>query len=238
MTYPQRYDRTRLPSYYSKYVIIEFLKQWFSENALFGTETGGASDVEPLGRSADGELQARDGEQSLVIRDSWGRNDPADKKKKIVVQRGSMRWTRNHYNEFLDRVDQVVQASDGATSLQDVMRYTDHMQIPVVAYCCSPEGLEAEEMADWVFFATKFCRMMLREQFKGLRDIVSAEVGPEQLVERPSAGTHELIAVPVTVVLDIQFEWWISEKGTSPMRHIELRVTSDDEDVELVVGGD
>jgi len=236
---PKAYSRESLPSIYAKRVLIQFLQQWFKENALFGMETGGEAEVEPISFGADGAPQARDGVSSLVIRDGWGRNDPADKKVQIVVQRGSMRWAARHYNEFLERVDVVVrETAGGATSLQDAAKYTDHMPIPLVAYCCSPEGAEAEEIANWVFFATKFCRPLLREQFAGLRDIVSGEIGPDQLVDRPSAGVHELIAVPVTVILDIQFEWWVYEKGTKPLRTIELRVTSDAEDVELSVEGD
>lgn len=238
MTRPNEYSRSTLPTIYAKRVLIEFLQMWFSQNAAFGMETFGRADVEPVPVDADGSVKARDGSQSLTIRDGWGRGDEADKKKKIVVQRGPMRWASRHYNEFLERIDIVVDGIDGATSLQDAMKFTDHMAIPVTAFCCSTEGLEAEEMANWVFFAVKFCRQQLREQFHGLRDIVSAEVGSEQLVERPSAARHELVTVPVTVILDIQFEWIVYESGTSPLRTIELRVTDEAEDVELSVEGD
>lgn len=238
MTRPREYSRATLPPAYAKRILIEFLNMWFSQNALFGMETGGQAEVEPMPMDADGTVTARDGMQSMTIRDGWGRGDEADKKKKIVVQRGPMRWASRHYNEFLERVDVVVKGVDGATSLLDGQKFTDHMPIPVTAFCCSPDGLEAEEIATWVFFAVKFCRQQLREQFPGLRDIVSTDLGSEQLVERPSAARHELVTVPVTIILDIQFEWIVYESGTSPLRTIELRVTDEAEDVELSVEGD
>lgn len=233
------YNPNTLPSRYAKRVVIQFLQQWFTENNLFRMETGGASEVEPVPFDGQGVPHARDGLSSLVIRDSWGTNDPADSNVKIVVQRGPMRWASRHYNEFLQRIDTVVDGlRPGEKSLQDASVFTDHMPIPIIAHCCSPEGIEAGDIADWVFFAAKFCRPLLREQFAGLRDIVSGGIGSETLVDRPSAGSHELIAVPVTLILDIQFQWIVHEKGTSPLRTIELRVTDEAEDVELSVEGD
>jgi len=231
------YTRIAMPSIYATRVIIDFLRIWFTENGLHQMETGGRPEVEPIPFAADGTPQAREGLSSLVIRDSWGLNDPADKKKKIVVERGPMRWSSRHIGDFLDRVDIVTRSPTGAMSLQDATRFTDHLPIPVVAYCCAPIKLEADEIADWVFFGAKFSRHLLRERYSGVRDILSADVGSARLVDRPSTK-HELVAVPVTLVLDVQFSWTVYERGAQPLRTIELRVTDDPEELALSVEGD
>jgi hypothetical protein len=227
-------ERARLmPHNWAKRAVITFIIKWFTENQLYDTSTDG--DARPPPQPIDyasGELEARTGEPVLPVRAAFGRHDEVDHRREIVVQRGRFQAQRMHIG---NQWDQIPIEYRGATLL--AKRYTANEQIPITAWCTSTEGEEADMIAGFVYAAFQFWRIDVRKDYPGLRDIVSLALGEETLIER-IGSTHEVIAVPVTVVLDIQYEWLIFQKDAHTLRNIITQVESGSECVEFLDGGD
>lgn len=228
----RNYDRRLLPGNHAKRIMLDFVTKWFQQNAVFQMRDGEPG-PEPLPLDAGGEPGKRSGLRSLVVRDGWGSNDPADLKRKVVVQRGGYRKERPTIGAYQGPME--IQDSAGVIHRGEV--YTANSRYSVVATCCSSVGAEADEIAQIIGEALDFCRLPMRQQYKGLRDILEIEVGVEQLVVDPSARTR-LVGVPVNVVMDIQYDWIIYDISGTTLRAFLLQAAADDDFAQHEVGGE
>jgi hypothetical protein len=226
----RNYDRRLLPGNHAKRIILDFVTKWFQQNAVFQMRSGEPG-PEPLPLDAGGEPSARSGVRSMVIRDGWGSNDPADLKRKVVVQRGPYRKDRTHIGNFGGGIDVRV---NGVIYRGEL--YTANSQYPVSIMCCSSVGAEADEIAQIIGEAFDFCRIQLREQYKGLRDVTQIEVGVEQLIDQPSTRTR-LVGVPVNVTLDIQYDWLVFDVSGTTLRAFLQQAACDESFAQLEEGG-
>ena len=226
-------ERARLlPGSHAKRVVITFLLDWFRSNELFNMETDGDPLPEPQPVDYDsGEAEARLGEPVMPIRAAFGRHDGADLTRGMVVQRGRYKDNRRHIG---NQAGSVAIMHKGAQLM--ARRFATNEHIPITIWCISMEGEEAEMIAEFVYHALQFWRMDVRADYAGLRDIVDLTLGEETQLERVGS-THAVMAVPVTVVLDIQYEWLIFQKDASVLQTIITQIDSGAECVELVDGG-
>lgn len=219
----RNYDRRLLPGNHAKRILLDFITTWFQQNAAFQMRDGEPG-PEPLPLDAKGQPGVRSGLRSMVVRDGWGANDPADLKRKVVVQRGGYRKERPTIGNYQGPMEIV----DNAGVIHRGEVYTANSKYLVTAMCCSSVGAEADEIAQIIGEALDFCRIPMREQYKGLRDITMIEVGIEQLIVDPSTRTR-LVGVPVTVVMDIQYDWIIYDiSGTTLKAYLQQAACDDD----------
>lgn len=230
MTVDRKSQRAAHPLNWAKRITVDFLTRWFTENALFPISTAAASDPEPLPSDpSTGRTVARTGTPQLAIMGSFSRTLQADVTRRIVVQRGRFRSDRSTIG---NQAGNVMIEWKGARQM--AKRFTAHDAIPIVAWCLSAEGEEAEEIAGYVHAGFQFWRVGVRRDYPGLRDIIELSVGEQQQIQRVST-THEVIGVPVSLVLDIQYEWLIFQTDAEPLQQIRLQIEGD---LECVVFGD
>lgn len=228
----RNFDRRLLPGNHSKRILIDFVTKWYQQNAVFQIRDGKPA-PEPLPLAADGQTpQIRDGSRSLIVRDSWGANDPADIKRKIVVSLGAYRKTRRHIGNFQG----PIQIADSGGVIHGGEVYTASSPYPVEAMCCSSNAAEAHDIAQIVAEALDFCRAPMRAQYKGLLDVGDPQVGRPVLIDQPTAKT-QLVGVQVGVVFEVQYDWIIYDVSGSTLRSFLQQVATDEDFVQQEVGG-
>lgn len=219
----EKQRRELMPSNYAKKIIIEFCEQWLRDNSAYGLPTDGAPDPEPNLVTPEGAPLVRSGDHPIYVRDSFGTNDRADLKTGIVVQRKSFGWSgrgigqKLHFVRQLDPDDKILQGQE----------FTDEIEIPVVAWCLSENGIEADDMACMLGFALHAARSILPGSYQGLRDILDIHVGEETPVRDPTTK-QELMGVPVSVRLTFQYFWRIFDLRGSTMKAATIQVQGDE----------
>ena len=228
----RNFDRRLLPGNHAKRILTDFATKWFQQNAVFQMRDGSPT-PEPLPVAADGVTpEVRSGLRSLVIRDGWGANDPADLKRKIVVGLGTYRKLRRHIGNFQG----PIQIRDDKGVIHDGAVHTASSRYPVTAMCCAPIAAEAHDMGQIVAEALDFCRNPMRQQYKGLIDVGDPEVGVPQLIDQPTSKTV-LIGVQVGVVFEIQYDWIIYDVSGTTLKAFLLQAAADEDFVQQEVGG-
>ncbi len=150
-----------------------------------------------------------DMESKIIISDVFKKD--YDKKPAIVVRRENMFLTNRGIGHF----------HSWTYSKNFGSRFMDMLQSQVVIECYSREGLEAEKIANIVFFSLLAFRRKLREVGR-VHDILVANIG----AEAPQKISSEITLAMVPVQLSFTFtEMWTTETiGKDLFNGIELTV--------------
>jgi len=227
----KRYRPEHLPVRYAKYILIDWAREWFTQNGIFQVDPTGGAPVPPPPLDKDGRPQIRESLAGMFIRDQFAENTEVDKTTGIVVSRGRLQFSYQGIGQVKGPIMQQRPGNPrrpGDTS-RDIRNweqgteFTDTIKIPLTMVCLSKEGLEAEEIGQHVFFGLHFMRQLLPQRYPGLRDIVGLSLDEERPV-RQSTSRQELVAVPVGVNLELQYFWQVYERGDLPFRFVTLGV--------------
>lgn len=219
-TGPLRQRRELLPSNRAKTILIEFCTQWIRDNSAYHVPTEGAPEAEP-NVLLDGKPSARKGDYPLYVRDSFGENDSVDLTTGIVVQRLPFGWQGKSIGQQLHFVRQL----DADEHILQGQEFTDTIVMPMVCWCLSKEGLEADDMACTLGFALHAARSILVETgggYKGLRDITEIGVGTETQIR-----DQGLVGVPVQVKLELQYLWRVFDLRGQTMKGVVFQMQGD-----------
>jgi len=113
----------------------------------------------------------------------------------------------------------------GGNSLESVDRptgrrtFNDMLIGSVVLNCISREGVEADQLAQFVFNAFKFFSPVLKKF--GFFTIKSTSIGAESLI-KASGSEDETTLVPVYLNLMIQERWTLDEKVARTLQNIVI----------------
>jgi len=227
----KRYRPEHLPVRYAKHILIDWAREWFTENGIFRVDSTGSAAVAPPPLDKDGRPRIRESLAGLFIRDQFAENLETDKTTGIVVSRGRLAFSYQGIGQVKGPVMQhrptqprrPGDASVERTNWEQGTEFTDVIRIPLVLLCLSKEGLEAEEIGQHIFFGLHFMRQMLPQRYAGLRDIVGLSLDEERPV-RQATSQQELVAVPVAVTLELQYFWQVYERGDLPLRFVNFGV--------------
>ena len=227
MSQQKRYNPEHLPVRYAKYILIDWAREWFTQNGIFRVDpnAGATAPAPPLDK--DSRPQIRESLAGMFIRDQFAENSETDKTTGIVVMRGRLAFSYQGIGQvkgpiMQQRPAQPRRPGDASKELRNWEQgteFTDTIKIPLTMVCVSKEGLEAEEIGQHVFFGLHFMRSMLPQRYPGLRDIVGLSLDEERPV-RQATTRQELTAVPVGVNLELQYFWQVYERGDLPFRFV------------------
>lgn len=170
--------------------LLEFLRFIFSNSSRF--------------RFVDDD----DNESKIIISDVFKKD--YDKKPAVVLRRENMFLTNRGLGHF-----------KGWTYSKNFgSRFMDMLQSQVVIECYSREGLEAEKMANIVFFSLLAFRRKLRTVGR-VHDVLVANVGAE--VPQRISSEITLAMVPVQLSFTFTEQWTVEEIGRDLFNGIELQ---------------
>ena len=172
--------------------LIEFLRFIFSNSSLY--------------RYTDDEVNSR-----IYISDVFPVKEDYEKKPSVVVSRENLFLTNRgigHFHSF------KIARNLG-------YRFLDLLQSQVVIECYSRQGLEAEKIANIVFFSILAFRRKLR-QVGRIHDVLTAGIGKE--IPQKTSSDIILAMVPVTLSFTHREMWTIQEVGQDLFQGIDLTV--------------
>lgn len=139
---------------------------------------------------------ADENDTKIIIADKYSiKREDVEKKPIISIQRGVLRWKGRHIGQFV--------SSDSRTT----DNYMDVATGNIIILCVSRQGLEAEELAQFVFhFFTRYGDILRK---KGFYNIEAVGLGEERVAK--SSSDIDISIVPVTINAEIVDTWSIVE---------------------------
>lgn len=141
----------------------------------------------------------------------------------IVANRGPLSWSRS--SGF-----RQMQSTDMRT---DVRTHTDIVRGGVILSCFSRQGLEAEDIAGYVFSSFQFFRDVLRKVARrgimvpnhlGFFKIEATNMGEEALIK--SSSRPETSVVPVAISAHVQRRWSVTPRSASrKLQEVDVRTS-------------
>lgn len=138
----------------------------------------------------------------------------------IVANRGPINWTNTSGFRQMQNINMRT----------DQRTYTDLARGGVVLSCFSQQGLEAEDIAGYIWESFKTLRDVLRKLAKqdsiaphhlGYFRIEATNMGEEALIK--SASRPEISVVPVQIAAQVQRRWSVTPTNTRKLQNLIVR---------------
>jgi hypothetical protein len=159
----------------------------------------------------------------IVIVDKYSFNlDQVGVTPAIVANRGPLQWMRTSGFRQMQNIDMRT----------DTRTHTDLVQGSVVLSCFSRSGLEAENIAGYLFEGFQVLRDVLRKVARrgimvpnhlGFFKVEATNMGEEALVK--SDSRPELSVVPIAIQAMVQRRYTVTPKNTRKLRDIVVRTS-------------
>ena len=159
----------------------------------------------------------------VTITDKYAFNlDQVGTNPAIVANRGPLSWMKTSGFRQMQSLDMRT----------DRRTHTDMVQGGCVLSCFSVQGLEAENIAGYVWESFQALRDVLRKLAKqdsigphhlGYFRIEATSMGEEALIK--SDSRPEISVVPVQIVAQVQRRWSVTPKDTRKLQDIQVRTS-------------
>lgn len=160
----------------------------------------------------------------IVITDKHAFNlDQVGTTPAIVANRGPLAWNRSSGFRQLQHLD----------TRTDVRTHTDLLRGGVILSCFSRQGLEAENIAGYVFESFQVFRDVLRKigrrgimipNHLGFFKIEATSMGEEALIK--SSSRPETSVVPVAITAYVQRRWSVTPRSTArKLQDVDVRTS-------------
>jgi hypothetical protein len=180
-------NTTYLPHEFFKNMTLEFLQLLFQSREV-GNYKWDADDIQT---------------EIMIVDKNTYNLETVGKRPAFIVNRGRIGWTNSSGIGNMLSVD----FKTGSET------FTDLLSGSVTVYSLSRNGLEAENLAFWVFWCFKTFKKVLKKI--GFFKINSAEMGQETQVLVDSKP--ELVMIPVTISMLIQDKWIVEPSNATRM---------------------
>lgn len=146
--------------------------------------------------------------------------DQVGTKPAIVANRGPIAWAKTSGFRQMQHID----------FRTDCRTYTDLVRGGAVLSCFSSQGLEAEDIAGYIFESFQTLRDVLRKIARqgimfphhlGFFRIEATTMGEEALIK--SDSRPEISVVPVSITAMVQRRWSVEPRNASKLQNVDIR---------------